>query len=303
MRTAALACLLAGCVTTTGTTEQAIVAGTVDDADDAVVALVERPVCSTAFTVTCSGTLLAPQVVLTAAHCVAPGSTPEVHIGSPVGSGQFIAVQSAIRDPAYDDTMHSHDLAILQLYEPASARPIALPTATLDASYIGATARVVGFGVDAAGAIADGQRRQGMMQIASVDANTFTAMPMPSNTCGGDSGGPVFVTAGGGEQLLGVTVAGDATCSTNAIDGRVDISVADFVKPYVDMPVPSMPPPTPPPCMTPSMGGSCSSGGTPGAALALVVMGYMSRRRTPGGSRRGRACRARAVRARRRRAS
>ncbi|MGE5185215.1 MAG: S1 family peptidase [Acidobacteriota bacterium] len=275
------AVVLAGCAATTGEAQQAIVGGSADGSDDAVVAVVERPVCSDAFTITCSGTLVAPQVVLTAAHCVTPGTPLEVHVGTPVGSGQFIAVTDAIRDPMFDDATHAYDLAILQLAEPASASPVPVPTATLDASFVGATARIVGFGVDAPGALADGQRRAGTMQIASVDAYTFTAMPAPSNTCGGDSGGPVFVTTGGGEQLLGVPVAGDALCSANAIDGRVDVSVADFVQPYVDAPVPAGPPPSAPPCMTPAtMGGGCSAGGAPGAGLALLVMARRSRRRT-----------------------
>jgi secreted trypsin-like serine protease len=276
----AAAVLLAGCAATTAVEQQAIVGGSVDSADDAVVAVVEQPVCSDAVTVTCSGTLLAPQVVLTAAHCVAPGDAPQVHVGAPVGTGQLIAVSNVIRHPSFDDTTHAFDLAILQLAEPAGATPLALPTATLDASFVGATARIVGFGVDAPGAIADGQRRQGTMQIASVGAYTFEAMPTPSNTCGGDSGGPVFVVAGGGEQLLGVTVAGDPTCSTNAIDGRVDISVADFVKPFVDMPVTAPPPMNPPCMMPPSMNHGCSAGGAPSAWLVLLVTGYMSRRRT-----------------------
>jgi len=284
MRRAVALALVAGCGVTTVEQTQGIVGGTPDDGDEAVVAIVERPVCQDAFTIECSGMLVAPQVVLTAAHCVSPGTLPEVHVGSPVGSGRFIAVAQAIRHPAFDDTTHAFDLAVLLLAEPAEIAPVALPTATLDASFVGASVRVVGFGVEATGALADGMRRSGTMQISAIDAYTFTATPAPSNTCGGDSGGPVFTMVGADEQLLGVTVSGDPTCMVNAVDGRVDISVADFVRPHVDAPPPGAPP------AGPSCGDDgCSAGGGASVWVALLLVGCRSRRRTPAGSTRARA--------------
>ena len=270
--------LAVGCGVTTAEQEQAIVGGTPDPADEAVVAIVERPLCSTEATIACTGTLIAPQIVLTAAHCMPPGATREVHVGSPVGAGQFVDMVDAIRHPRFDDATHAYDLAIVRLAEPVSVPPVALPTGTLDASFAGATVRVVGYGVVSAGAIADGERRTGTMAIEAVDALTFTATPAPSNTCGGDSGGPVFVAVGAGEQLLGVTAAGDPTCTTRAVDGRVDISVADFIQPYLDMPVPA-PDPHGDPCKPPSMDDGCCAAGTPSAALVLLLVGCRSRRR------------------------
>ena len=270
--------LVVGCAVTTAEQEQAIVGGALDDADEAVVALVERPMCSDEFTVACSGTLVAPQIVLTAAHCVPFGATREVHVGSSVGAGDFVAVVDAIRHPAFDDATHAFDLAIVRLAEPVEVAPVALPPATLDASFAGASARVVGFGVEAAGAIADGKRRSGTMTIETVDERTFTATPTPSNTCGGDSGGPVFVAVGASEQLLGVTVAGDPTCTVRATNGRVDISVADFIQPYIDMPVPA-PPSGPAPCKTPDMDDGCAASSGASVWLALLALGCRSRRR------------------------
>ena len=252
-----------------------IVGGAIDVGDEAVVAIVERPLCSEEFTIVCTGTVVGPRTVLTAAHCVPPGAAREVRVGA-----KLVVVTEAIRHPSFDDATHAFDLAILKLAEPADVAPIAMPTATLDASFVGAAARIVGFGVESAGAIADGNRRSGSMQIESIDARTFVATPNPGNTCGGDSGGPVFVTVGASEQLLGITVAGDPTCVARAVDGRVDISVADFLTDAIAAPAPA--PPPGPPCMKPpgmDEEGSCASSAPTSAWLVLLACTLRRRRR------------------------
>lgn len=253
----------------------AIVDGT-PSTDEAVVAFVERPVCSDDVTVTCSGTLVAPQVVLTAAHCVVGKSALEIHVGAPVGTGRFIQVTETVVHPMFDDASHAYDLAIVRLAEPAGVTPVSLPSATLGASSIGMTARIVGFGTVMASGLTDGERRTGTMTISAVDPLTFTATPSPSNSCGGDSGGPVFV----GDQLVGVTIAGDPTCRVRATNARVDISIADFVRPQVDAPLPASPPPgDAPPCMTPGDDDDCNASGATSAWLALALLGCRRRRR------------------------
>ncbi|MGZ3425401.1 MAG: S1 family peptidase, partial [Polyangia bacterium] len=37
-----------------------------------------------------------------------------------------------------------------------------------------------------------------------------------------------------GEQIVGVTVSGDADCQSYALQARVDVAVADFIQPYLD---------------------------------------------------------------------
>lgn len=242
--TRAVACLLlaAGCDVAITEHGQPIIGGELDTRDESVVAIVSRRTqCNqTSFDVECTGTVIGAQVVLTAAHCLAPGAvgTLEVYVGPRVGepTGRFILVDDAVRHPQFDDATHAYDLGLVHLAERAPAPPVDLPAAQLDDSYVGARARVVGYGVTATGTIADGQRRQTTMQVSAVAALTFTAAPDPGNSCGGDSGGPVFVATPTGEQLLGVTSAGDPLCMARAVDARVDAAASDFILTYLVAP-------------------------------------------------------------------
>lgn len=248
IRATAWVLLAAACDATTSTQSSAIVGGSADTGDPAVVAIVARRTqCNQAsIGVQCTGTVVADRVVLTAAHCVVPDATGtyEVYMGPSVGdpSGRFILVDDAVRHPQFDDATHAYDFALVHLADSAQVPPVALPSVTLDSTYVNAQARIVGYGVAAPMMIADGIKRDTTMLVSAVDAQTFTATPNPGNSCGGDSGGPVFVQTGSGEQLLGVTSSGDAQCATNAIDARVDTALG-FIQTYLASP-PTFPPPT-----------------------------------------------------------
>ena len=217
----------------------AIVAGMLDANDPAVVAVAHRPIaCSDEPAVTCTGVLVAPRVVLSAAHCVTgigARGVLEVVFGPSVASRtREIVVQSYEVDGAYDPTTGDGDLATLLLAEDAPVAPIALPTATFDQLGSGAALRAVGYGVSGATAADPGTKRDGTLALAAVRAASFDAMPSPAMTCEADSGGPVFGMFGSDEQLAGVTSRGDAACAASAVNARVDVALAPFVQPQAD---------------------------------------------------------------------
>ena len=220
---------------------------TTDDADPAVVTVLSQVPGSMTGNL-CSGEIISPHVVLTAAHCVDPavvGSNVQfvVFTGDVLSMtappADFLAVKETHFDAAFNqnDPTQGHDVGIVILKNASTIPPLPFNRTALTQSMVGMNARIVGYGItmasDTTGTTA-GTRRQAMTKVNNVDA-TLVGFEDGSHTiCEGDSGGPAFMTIGGRELIVGVTSYGFQGCPTTApgTDTRVD-QYTSFIDPLV----------------------------------------------------------------------
>jgi len=207
----------------------AITNGALDGGHPAVVGLVAGGL------VFCTGTLVAPRVVVTAGHCIGRRELRVVFGGS-LADGELRDVADQRAHPGFELIGLVDDIGVLLLAEPAPSEiaPVAMRRDALPESVVGEPLVVVGFGKTSAEPAAEsGRKRVGTAMVTAVDAGSLALGAQPSQTCMGDSGGPALLARDGVDQLVGVTSSGDARCEQYGRDTRVDVHAAGFVLPYI----------------------------------------------------------------------
>lgn len=203
----------------------------------------------------CSGVLVAPTVVLTAAHCNTSG-IGEVLIGAETlaagNSGERRAVIKRVEYPDWDNTF---DVLALVLDRPSSKPPRALASGWAGAEIVdGHAVQVVGFGAidpdgntfidplqEASTSITDAScARKAGCNAGAQPAGELGAGGMGIDSCSGDSGGPLYITTSLGTFVAGLTSRSydDArlACSEGGVYTRAD-RVADWIERETGVPI------------------------------------------------------------------
>jgi V8-like Glu-specific endopeptidase len=242
-----------------------IIGGEIDEGDPGVVAVyAQQPGSPGGFL--CTGSVIAPTVVLTAAHCVSPAETgPGAQFVVLTSAnlnrrgGQQLAVREVHANPQWqpDNLQAGHDEGIVILKDPTSLRPLPfnrMAFGTPGAPAVGAAVRIVGYGLDD-GVLETGSgvKRQALTKLRSISGALIRLGDSRRGTCNGDSGGPAFMNIGGVETIVGTTSYGNATCTDGGYDARVDVDLT-FIDQYLS-----------PACVPACEGRSCGGDGCGGS--------------------------------------
>lgn len=204
----------------------------------------------------CTGTLVAPTVFLTAAHCLDEEKqrvwvTFEADADVGIEKGRLVP-GTAHGHPLYgtggqDD---AHDLAVVVLDRVVRTTPAQLPQAgLLDRVELDSqTFTAVGYGgvretkTGGFGPIYyDGVRRYALQTFMSITNAWLSLSMQPSTgdggTCYGDSGGPHFLGGVTSRLVVSITITGDSACRATDKTYRLDTQPArDFLDDYVALP-------------------------------------------------------------------
>jgi trypsin len=223
----------------------------------------------------CTGSLIAPDRVLTAAHCLRRSKARKLRalVGSPWSAGpraaQSIRVRRVRIDPDYNPRLDRRDVAVITLRRPAAAPTIELASTVESAAATRPRRKAYSAGWGARSPwgfrlskrlkatrelvrpnrlcqryfLKSGFDSRSMICVLGARATRLHAgFPLATTTCTGDSGGPLVAHTPNGLRLIGVVSAGPLPCGVGpSIYARVSAELGFIRRAAGLTPLPASP--------------------------------------------------------------
>lgn len=194
----------------------------------------------------CTGTLIAPDVVLTAGHCA--GINPRNVVANTTDYSRTGGARSVVaRTVAYPNWENTYDVAVIVLQAPITAVvPRRMGTSCTFSGFASSTSvRLVGFGAtDMEGATSNTVLKEAMTAVTDPlcnSGNGCNTIVAPggefiaggggtADSCFGDSGGPVYLDTGRGPVVIGAVSRGVNNAATPCGGGGIYVRTDKIVE-------------------------------------------------------------------------